>query len=93
MLCDSFVLQVVKSICDFHREQSWDRWLNDSKHGVAENKNQILSRYCQSIFVSSPPMSVVSYVFVVGLFHFCYPNVNTLPGYEYLENSVLCPNH
>ncbi|CAG2192668.1 unnamed protein product [Mytilus edulis] len=35
---DSFVY-----LCDFHREQAWDRWLNASHNGVQLYKSQILS--------------------------------------------------
>ncbi|XP_033729820.1 uncharacterized protein LOC117319020 [Pecten maximus] len=32
-------------ICDFHREQAWDRWLKDGKHGIGnEDKSDVLSR-------------------------------------------------
>ncbi|CAG2217273.1 unnamed protein product [Mytilus edulis] len=34
---DSFVY-----LCDFHREQAWDRWLNASHNGVQLYKSQIL---------------------------------------------------
>ena len=31
-------------ICDFHREQSWDRWLNKKCNGVSTIKADVLSR-------------------------------------------------
>jgi len=30
-------------ICDFHREQSWERWTSTSKHGVSDVKDQVLA--------------------------------------------------
>lgn len=38
LFLDSFVY-----LCDFHREQAWDRWLNASHNGVQLYKSQILS--------------------------------------------------
>ena len=29
-------------ICDFHREQSWDRWLNKKDNGLSHIKNDVL---------------------------------------------------
>ena len=29
-------------ICDFHREQAWERWLSVSKHGVSGLKDDVL---------------------------------------------------
>ena len=37
LFLDSFVY-----LCDFHREQTWDRWLNASHNGVQLYKSQIL---------------------------------------------------
>ena len=30
-------------LCDFHREQSWDRWLKKKANGCADEKLKILS--------------------------------------------------
>lgn len=29
-------------LCDFHREQAWDRWLNKRSNGVHDQKETIL---------------------------------------------------
>ena len=29
-------------LCDFHREQSWDRWTKDHKHGLSKEDSQII---------------------------------------------------
>ena len=34
-------------ICDFHREQAWERWCKSTKHGVAPFKDEILARLRQ----------------------------------------------
>jgi len=31
-------------ICDFHREQCWERWTSLSKHGVTGVKEEVLAR-------------------------------------------------
>ena len=38
LFLDSFVY-----LCDFHREQAWDCWLNASHNGVQLYKSQIVS--------------------------------------------------
>jgi hypothetical protein len=30
-------------ICDFHREQCWERWVSMTKHGVTSVKDQVLA--------------------------------------------------
>lgn len=30
-------------LCDFHREQAWDRWLKTQSNGCAEYKDEILN--------------------------------------------------
>jgi len=29
-------------ICDFHREQAWERWLNKKENGLSDKKNHVL---------------------------------------------------
>ena len=29
-------------VCDFHREQAWERWVNDKKHGLSDTQGSIL---------------------------------------------------
>lgn len=29
-------------LCDFHREQSWERWVKDHKHGLSPDKSDTL---------------------------------------------------
>jgi len=38
--------------CDFHREQSWERWTKTLKHGVSAVKDQVQSDYsCDDFFI------------------------------------------
>lgn len=30
-------------ICDFHREQAWERWTKMTKHGVGKDKDTVLA--------------------------------------------------
>ena len=32
-------------ICDFHREQAWDRWLNKTDNGARMIKNEMLCKF------------------------------------------------
>lgn len=32
-------------LCDFHKEQSWDRWLSNKDHGVYMEKKKILEMF------------------------------------------------
>ena len=32
-------------ICDFHREQAWERWLNAIKNGACMIKNEMLCKF------------------------------------------------
>ena len=38
-LSESFVF-----ICDFHREQAWERWLSKKSNGCVERKQEILAK-------------------------------------------------
>ena len=31
-------------LCDFHREQAWERWTTKTSHGVAALKEEVLAR-------------------------------------------------
>ena len=39
----SFVAECSVLICDFHREQAWDRWLSAAANGMRSNKDTALS--------------------------------------------------
>ena len=41
---DSILLGCIVLICDFHREQAWDRWLKKKVHGCSEKKDDILPK-------------------------------------------------
>lgn len=32
------------NICDFHREQAWERWLSKGSNGLSDKKEQILAK-------------------------------------------------
>ena len=29
-------------LCDFHREQAWERWVRDHKHGLTQEEGEVL---------------------------------------------------
>ena len=33
-------------LCDFHREQAWDRWARDHKHGLSQSEAELLTFLC-----------------------------------------------
>ena len=37
-----FYLDCKARLCDFHREQAWERWLSASDHGCRAEKDEIL---------------------------------------------------
>ena len=39
LISDSFVF-----ICDFHREQAWERWLSKKSNGCSGSKQEILAK-------------------------------------------------
>ena len=44
-------------LCDFHREQAWERWTNERKHGLTdEGRDQLLHLLCECANVPSPPV-------------------------------------
>ena len=39
-------------LCDFHREQCWERWVCDTKHGLTKEEGQQLLGYtCGSVLL------------------------------------------
>ena len=44
-------------LCDFHREQAWERWTNQRKHGLSNDDRELLLhllRECASVPSTSP---------------------------------------
>ena len=37
------MLESAVYICDFHRLQAWQRWLNTSSHGLVQGKEEVLA--------------------------------------------------
>jgi len=37
------MLECTVYICDFHRLQAWQRWLNTSSHGLVQGKEEVLA--------------------------------------------------
>lgn len=37
-----FVSETCVYLCDFHREQAWERWLKASHNGVGNEKSEVL---------------------------------------------------
>ena len=44
-------------ICDFHREQCWERWVKDRKHGLASSEADTLLSFLRDIANSPSPTS------------------------------------
>ena len=43
-------------LCDFHREQAWERWTNERKHGLTdEGRDQLLHLLRECANAPSPP--------------------------------------
>ena len=36
-------------LCDFHREQAWERWVKNHKHGLTSDEAEILLDHLQAI--------------------------------------------
>jgi len=43
-------------LCDFHREQSWDRWIKDRKHGLNQSEGEELLTFLRAC-AWAPPSS------------------------------------
>ena len=41
-------------LCDFHREQAWERWVSKVTNGVNKVKDEVLSRLRRVAHASSP---------------------------------------
>ena len=41
-------------LCDFHREQCWERWVRDTKHGLTKEEGQQLLGYLRECAVAEP---------------------------------------
>ena len=42
-------------LCDFHREQSWERWVKDHKHGLTKDEGESLLDLLRTCANSPPP--------------------------------------
>lgn len=49
-------------LCDFHREQAWERWVSKIVHGVSDKKDEVLSRLRR---ISRAP-TMVQFDYAVG---------------------------
>ena len=46
-----YLIDTTTYICDFHREQSWERWLRKTENGLSESREEVLSlskKICKS---------------------------------------------
>ena len=41
-------------LCDFHREQAWERWVSKAANGVSHCKEEVLSRLRRVAHATSP---------------------------------------
>ena len=41
-------------LCDFHREQCWERWVRDTKHGLTKEERQQFLGYLRECAVAEP---------------------------------------
>ena len=44
-------------LCDFHREQAWERWVKDHKHGLSQSDAECYSHF--SVVVPGPLLLMV----------------------------------
>ena len=51
---DSIFSQCKVYLCDFHREQCWERWIKDKKHGLSPTDGKILIGLLRSCAWASP---------------------------------------
>ena len=42
-------------LCDFHREQSWERWVKDHKHGLTKDEGESLLDLLRTCANAPPP--------------------------------------
>lgn len=42
-------------LCDFHREQCWERWTKDHKHGLTKDESEILLDLLRTCAQAPPP--------------------------------------
>lgn len=45
-------------LCDFHREQAWERWVKDHKHGLSKQEQEELLSLLRACANAPPPQSV-----------------------------------
>lgn len=51
--CFFFLLESFVFICDFHREQSWTRWVSKTDNGLTDCKDQVLGMLRRCAHASS----------------------------------------
>lgn len=84
-------------ICDFHREQCWERWVKERKHGLTTNDADILLSFLRDIANSPSPESSdlpIDYHYQNHVESLKSGNIwkNNLQLREWLENKWLsCP--
>jgi len=45
-------------LCDFHREQAWERWVKDRKHGLSPVDGEVLLELLRKCATASPAVGV-----------------------------------
>ncbi len=55
-------------LCDFHREQAWDRWVRNHKHGLAQDEQRELLTFLRQC-AWAPPLSTESEDQVISPFN------------------------
>ena len=63
-------------LCDFHREQAWERWVKDHKHGLSKQEQEELLSLLRVCASAPPPQNV------------CKDVDESLPGAEQDSNSL-----
>ena len=43
-------------LCDFHKEQSWERWVKDHKHGLTSEEGDLLLSFLRDITLAPSPV-------------------------------------
>ena len=55
-------------LCDFHREQAWDRWVRNHKHGLTQDEQRELLTFLRQC-AWAPPLSTESEDQVISPFN------------------------
>lgn len=47
------IVSTTAYLCDYHREQAWNRWVKDFKHGLSQEAKQLITFLCACAWAPS----------------------------------------